>query len=440
MELLKKLMKREQENNPIKVGLVGCGQMGSGMVHITNTMPGMKIKVIADIDINRPRSTLNAINVPPTSICITDKVNKAQDELRKGKFVITQDALLLPQLEDLDAIVEATGNTETGAQVAWNCILHSKHIIMLNVETDVTVGFFLHHKAQKSGCIYTVASGDEPGVCKNLYDFAKSLGFEVVCVGKGKNNPLDFFADPDSCEEEAKRENMNPKMLAAFQNGTKTMVEMAAVSNATGLIPDVPGMHGQKVDIDKLNKVLVPKKDGGILENTGCVDYSTGNVAPGVFLICTSYDERIRKDMKFLSMGDGPYYTLYRPYHLCNIETPISVAEAVLYKETTLVTIGMYAEVITVAKRDLKVGEIIGDIGSADVFHRIYTFKEAKALQGIPMGLATGGKMVKNVSKGELITSDSIALDTSRLVYKLRQMQDALVEDSTLKTAIKKQN
>jgi predicted homoserine dehydrogenase-like protein len=290
--------------------------------------------------------------------------------------------------------------------------------------------------AQKANCVYTVASGDEPGVCKMLYDFSRTLGFEVVCLGKGKNNPLNHYATPDSCRAEAESKNMNPKMLCSFQDGTKTMVEMAAVSNATGLVPDMPGMHGHKVDLDDLVKVLIPKEDGGILSKRGCVDYSTGRVAPGVFAIVATDEPRIITDMKFLSMGSGPYYMLYRPYHLCNIETPIAAAEAVIYRETTVVARTMVSEVVSMAKRDLKAGETIQGIGSADIFHRIYTYEEARARKGIPMGIAPGGEVLKDIPKGEMLTEENFAPDTSSFVYKLRQMQDVMIGEQNTEIKI----
>ncbi len=429
MELLNHLRKREAAGHPIQVGLVGCGQMGSGMVHVVHKMAGMEVKAISDIDLNRPLAVFRELGIPESGICVTNAAGEAEDALRKGQYVATQDALLLPRLESLDALVEATGITEVGAQVAWNSILNRKHVIMLNVETDVTVGVFLHHLAQKTGCVYTAAMGDEPGVCKTLYDFATSLGFEVVCLGKGKNNPIDYYATPDSCRAEAESKGMNPKMLAAFKDGTKTMVELAAMSNATGLVPDVPGTHGAKVDVPDLARVFIPKEDGGILSHRGCVDYSTGKVAPGIFAVVTSDAPRIRVDLKFYSMGNGPYYLLYRPYHLCAIETPISVAEAVIYNESTLVPQGMVSEVVPLAKRDLKAGETVGDIGSADIYSLVYKYQEARARQAIPTGLVTGARVLKDIPKGAMLTQDNVAPDTTRMVYKLRQMQDALLAD-----------
>lgn len=427
MELYDRLLKREAAGQPVRVGLVGCGQMGSGMVHLTNRMAGMDVMAIADVDLNRPRSTFAGIGVPETKICVTNRPGEAEDALRRGHRVVTEDAVLLTQLESLDALVEATGITEVGAQVAWHSVLNKKHVVMLNVETDVTVGLFLHRMAQKTGCVYTVSSGDEPGVCKMLYDFARTLSFEVVCLGKGKNNAIDYYATPESCRAEAESKFMNPKMLAAFKDGSKTMVEMAAICNATGLVPDVPGMHGAKVDVPELHKVLIPKEDGGILNRRGVVEYSTGKVAPGVFAVITSDEPRIRQDMKFYSMGDGPYYLLYRPYHLCSIETPLAIAEAVLYNETTLVPKEPMAEVVAIAKRDLKAGETVSDIGGPEFFNRIYTYPEARAARAIPMGLASGGKVLKDISRDGMFTVDNFAPDTSKLVYKLRQMQDNLL-------------
>ena len=158
---------------------------------------------------------------------------------------------------------------------------------------------------------------------------------------------------------------MNPKMLAAFKDGTKTMVEMAAVSNATGLVPDVAGMHGPKVEVDELVSTFIPEADGGILSQSGCVDYSTGAIAPGVFAVVRSDDTRIRKEMKFITYADGPYYLHFRPYHLCDLETPQSVAEACCLGRSRWPPEEMHSEVVCTAKRDLGPGATLDGIGGA---------------------------------------------------------------------------
>jgi predicted homoserine dehydrogenase-like protein len=199
------------------------------------------------------------------------------------------------------------------------------------------------------------------------------------------------------------------------------------MSNATGLVVDVPGCHGPKVDVPDLNKVLVPKADGGILSQRGCVDYSVGKVAPGVFAVITNGSARVRADLKFYSMGDGPYYTLFRPYHLCAIETPLSVAEAVIYGEAVLFSNRLVSEVVPIAKRNLKTGEKVGDLGSPDIYNLVYPYAEARAKRAVPMGLAVGGKVIKDIAKGAMLTEDNIAPDTTKLVYQLRQLQDSML-------------
>jgi predicted homoserine dehydrogenase-like protein len=220
---------------------------------------------------------------------------------------------------------------------------------------------------------------------------------------------------------------MNPKMLSAFKDGSKTMVEMAAVSNASGLIPDVPGMHGIKVEVPELNRIFVPSEDGGVFEHRGCVDFTTGDVAPAVFAIVTSRDDQVRAGMQFVSMGSGPYYTLLRPYHLCNIETPLALAEAVLYGERTVASTRLASEVIPIAKRDLEPGEVVGEIGEADYLGRIYTYEEAVARRAVPLGITPGGTVTAEVAKGELLTYGNFQPDQDKFVTRLRHLQDSVL-------------
>lgn len=434
MELLKHLQKREEEGSPIRSGLVGCGQMGSGHVHATGQIKGLRTAAIADVDANRPLRTLKEMGIDKSGICITDKPGEAEDAIRAGKVLITADALMLTKLESLDVLVEATGSTEIGAQVAWHSIMNRKHVVMLNVETDVTIGPLLAKTAREVGCVYTVATGDEPGVLKQLHDAARIWGFEVVCLGKGKNNRIDREATPDSCREDAKKTGMNPKMLSAFRDGSKTMIELAAVSNATGMVPDVPGCHGAKADIADLAKVFVPKEDGGILSRRGIVDFSTGNVAPGVFAIVTSNSPRILADMSDLyTLGPGPYYLLYRPFHLPSIELSMAVAEAAVYGEATLSSERLYSELVAVAKRDLKAGEIVGEIGGAEMYGMIYTYEQAQVEKAIPLGLVPGAKVTRDVAKGAILTNENIAPDSSKFVYQLRMVQDSVRNAESVK-------
>jgi len=426
MELVSKLRSRSSDGNPIRVGIVGCGQMGSGLAHTIHNVGGMRVAAIADIDVGRAITTYAEMGHAEADITVVEEAGQAEDAIRAGKVVVTPDALLMPRLDGLEAVVEVTGIPDVGARVAYDAIMNRKPIIMLNVETDITIGVYLDRLARKSGTVYTVASGDEPGVCKMLHEQALLMGFEVVTLGKGKNNVIDLAATAASCAEEAAGKDMNPKMLAAFKDGTKTMVEMAAVSNATGLVPDVPGMHGPMVGVDDLVKAFIPVEDGGLLSRSGVVDYTTGPIAPGVFAIVRSYDTRIRKEMKFITRAEGPYYLQLRPYHLCDLETPQSIAEAVLMGEVTVTAEAMHAEVVCTAKRDIGAGERLDGIGGTHWHGRILTYAAARAQRAVPIGIGANAVARRPISKGSTITEDDVTLDDSTFVYRLRRLQDAL--------------
>jgi predicted homoserine dehydrogenase-like protein len=427
MELITKLRRRASDGNPIRVGIIGCGQMGSGLAHTMHSVTGMAVSAIADIDPQRAIGTFMDLGYQRQDILVNPPRPAAEDAIRKRRPVVTEDTLLMPALDGLEANVEATGVPDIGARVAYDSIMNHKPIIMLNVETDITIGWYLDRLARRMGTVYTVASGDEPGVCKMLYEQALLMGFEVITLGKGKNNTIDLTATADSCHAEALSKDMNPKMLAAFKDGTKTMVEMCAVANATGLLPDVPGMHGPKVELDDLVKVYIPAADGGIMSRTGTVDYSTGAIAPGVFAIVRSHEARIRKEMKFITRADGPYYLHFRPYHLCDLETPQSVAEAVLLGEVTVTAENMNAEVVCVAKRDIMAGETLGGIGGPDWYGRILTYPDALAAAAVPIGIGAGARVLRSIKKGQVIRTDAVQLDESSFVCRLRRLQDSLL-------------
>ncbi len=427
MELVTKLRKRAANGNPIRVGIVGCGQMGSGLAHAIGSIAGMRVAAIADMDPTRGINTFVELGRAKEDVIVTEDAGTAEDAIRAGKAVVTSNAFLMPGLNGLEANVEATGVPDIGARVAYDSIMNKKPVIMLNVETDITIGYYLDQLARKMGSVYTVASGDEPGVCKMLYEQAVLMGFEVVTLGKGKNNVIDRDATPESCRAEALSKDMNPKMLAAFKDGTKTMVEMAAVSNATGLVPDVPGMRGPLVELEDLVKVFIPKEDGGIFSKRGVVDFSTGAIAPGVFAIVRSDEKRIRKEMKFITRADGPYYLHFRPYHLCDLETPQSIAEAVLLGEVTVTAEDMHAEVVCTAKRNIAAGERLGGIGGADWFGTIMTYADARAVKAMPIGIGAGATATRAVAKGTIITENDVRPDETTFVYRLRRLQDSLL-------------
>lgn len=427
LNMNEKLIQREKEGKIIKTGIVGAGQMGRGMVTQMVLMKGIMPAIVSDIDIKNAVNAYHYAGVKDKDIVCANNLEEANIAMKEGKYVATTNSDLISQCELVECAIDATGAPDVGAKVATDAIANGKHVVMLNVETDVVIGPYLKKLADEKGVIYTGSAGDEPGAVMELYCFAKAMGLEVKVMGKGKNNRVDKECTPDTVLEEATRRKMSPKMLCAFKDGTKTMVELTAMSNATGLIPDVIGTHGFASDVKSLNETYKLKKDGGLLNKHGVVEFVNG-IAPGVFVTVATDNEEIAYQMSYHSMGPGPLWTLYRPYHLCNLETPLSVAKAIIDHEATIVPKGnLVSECITVAKRNLKANETIDGIGGYTTYGSIATYEEAKAKRYVPYGLVNAkAVMKKDVKKGDIITYDDIQLDESTLIYKLRKEQEKI--------------
>lgn len=280
----------------VRIGLIGAGQMGTDVVAQTTMMKGVDVVIAADIDLQKAKEAYRIGRVPGEVVEVRTPA-EADSAVSAGNHAVTRDYRVVTDMEQVDVVLEATGVPEVGASAALRAARRGHDIAMMNVETDITVGPILNWYARQKGILYALAAGDEPAACKEIYDFARALGFTIVAAGKGKNNPLDRHATPTdpAIIQEAARRGLNPHMLVEFIDGSKTMIEMAAVSNATGLLPDVRGMHGPHATRDTLNRVFALKEDGGVLEKMGVVDYGVGPIAPGVFVIVRTDHPRLRE-------------------------------------------------------------------------------------------------------------------------------------------------
>lgn len=427
------LRKLEESGKRINVGLVGVGQMGRGIVTQIFNMKGMNIPIIANRTVDRAKEAFKAAGVDCKDILVTNIVSEAENAIKSGKYVVTEDFEVVTKVSPVDVVTEATGVPEIGAHTALKSIYNGKHTVMLNVETDVTVGPLLKRMADSAGVVYTVSAGDEPGAIKELYDFADAVGFKVVAAGKGKNNPLNRDATPDTMRQKAKEKGINPRMLTSFVDATNTMIELTAVSNALGFVPSQRGLIGPRAALKDLPKLFSLKEQGGILDKYGVLDYALG-IAPGVFVIVTSDHPVIKETMAYVSMGEGPNYVLFRPYHLVCIETPLSAARAFLYGEPTIAPVGApVSETVAVAKRDLKAGEHLDGIGGYTVYGVMDTAKNVRREKALPIGLLNDKVILKtDIQKGDTINYDMVKLDEDSIVLQLRRMQDKFFQSETV--------
>ena len=411
MTLYGKLLEREQNGAPIKVGVIGAGQMGYGIVSQISTIPGMIVAGISDINLDAAKRASDAYNASAA-----EKVN----------ILTSTDFKEIVHSPNVEVIVDATGVPEAGAKISLETLIAKKHLVLLNVEIDITVGPLMKKLYDAADLIYTGSDGDVTAATVQMYEFAKSMGMEVLVAGKGKNNALKVSANPDTAQAEADSKGMNSHMLAAFQDGTKTMAEMNLLSNAIGYVPDVVGMHGISADLDGTVEKLNLKENGGVLNSFGVVEYVDG-IAPGIFCIVKGQNEGVQHDLNYLlKKGERDHHILFRPYHLCSLETPLTIARAVLEHDTAIVPLGApISETVAVAKRDIKAGEKIDGIGGYCVRGVLETHADMKKNGNVPIGLVGGTSVAKrDIKDGALLTIDDIELDESTTVYKLRKLQD----------------
>ncbi len=423
----KKLQELSNQGKPIKVAIIGAGKMGKGLVNQMTRIKGMIPSLVVNRNVEKAINSLISAGIGKEDIVVTNSIDKINTAIERGKYVAAEYMDVAAKVNGIQAVVDATGVPETGAKIAVDAIGNNKHIIMLNVEADCVVGPILHKYALDAGVVYTGTAGDEPGAVIELYDFAIGLGFEVLALGKGKNNPINLSVNPDTVYEEAMRKELKPNMLAGFIDGTNTMIELNCVCNATGFVPDIRGCHGIESNIDDLKNHLRLKEEGGVLNSYYTVDYVRG-IAPGVYAIFTTNLEEVHNQLEYLNMGSGPNYVLYRPYHLTSLETPLTIYNACVNNEATIApNCGMVADTITVAKKDLKAGERLDSIGGYTVYGSLERYEIAKREKLVPIGLINDRTVLKrDVKKGEFITYDMIELDKSTLLYKLRQKQEEM--------------
>ncbi|UCD75630.1 MAG: hypothetical protein JSV91_01690 [Phycisphaerales bacterium] len=430
MTLLSRLKKRQDRGEAIRVAMAGAGLIGTGIIRQVRLTPSMRCPLIVSRTIEHAVDAYVKAGVAAGDIVVSDDITELGRAVEEERPAITRRVEALRELAAIDVVVEATGAVEYGAKVALHAIESGKHIVMMNAETDATVGCLLKHKADEAGVVYTNSDGDQPGVLKRLVDHVQCMGFEVVAAVNCKGF-MDAYATPESIRPWAEKQGTSLPMTTAFTDGTKMNIENAVLCNATGLVPEIRGMHGVETSLatalDDCTKVFGRR---------GLVDYTLGgDFGGGVFVIGHGDDpEMVQPYMQYLKMGKGPNYLFFRPYHLCHMETPLSIAEAVLDGEPTIAPLGNpVTEVIAVAKRDLPAGTSLEGIGGRDCYGRIDT--AAAAASFLPVGLAEGAILTRAVSRDEPIPAEAVELERGAVIVRLRREQDRMPSTTSRQAA-----
>ena len=447
MSLYRLLQERESMNKPIRIGIIGVGVFGSAYLSQARVTPGMQVVTIADLDLEKAKKACIGAGWPEEAIDLGDSPSSINTGAAKGKVTVTDRSDYLINA-DLDVIVEATGATEAGTYHAWTALEAGKNVVMVNVETDALLGTMLKKKADEKGLVYAMAYGDQPAVICELIDWARTIGVEIVCAGKGtRYQPEYCYSTPDTVwkyqgysEERVAAGNYNAQMFNSFLDSTKSAIEMCALCNATGLIPQKNGLQFPPVGPEDLPHVLKPKNAGGILDRSGTVEVVASenrdgtpvknHLRWGVYIVFKAITDHMRRFFTmhdFLTDSTGEYAALYRLFHLIGLELGISIASAVLRREATGSADRFIADVASVAKKDLKPGDVLDGEGGYTIFGRLTRADESVLNKYLPMGLSRGGRMIKPVAKDSILTYDDVELDETTLAFKIRKaLEEAL--------------
>ncbi len=420
------LKARAASGRPVQVAMFGAGYMARGITtQIVRYTPGLRLAVICNRTVEKAIGCYTAVGVDPADIREVTSAAALDQAIRDGKYAVTNDPAVAASAGLIDITLEATGHVGYGALATTLSIQHRKPMVSMNAELDATCGPILKAMADEAGVILSGADGDQPVVQINLWRYVKQLGMTPLLCGNIKGLQ-DRYRTPETQAAFAKQWGQTPEMVTSFADGTKISFEQAITANATGMTIAQRGMIGHEFkghvdqmvdmyDIDQLRTL------GGI------VDYVVGAApSPGVYVFAEARDEIQKVYLNYGKLGQGPLYSFHTGWHLTSLEVHNSIARVALLKDVPIEPLGPpVVEVITIAKRPLKAGETIDGIGG----FMTYGVCETAAIQQkdrlLPMGLAEGCRLKRNINKDEAISWDDVVPPTNDLPHQLRAKQDA---------------
>ncbi|MDJ0613742.1 MAG: Gfo/Idh/MocA family oxidoreductase [Rhizobiaceae bacterium] len=438
MSLYSQLLARQVAQNPIRVGVIGAGKFGSMFLSQAIRIPGVHVVGIADLNVEQAKSNLLNVHWEAERFAATS----LDEALRNETTYIGENYSELVSDPAIDIVVEATGNPVVAADHVLAAFANGKHVVSATVELDSFAGLAVAREAQSAGVLYSMAFGDQPAMTCDLVDWARTCGFKVAAAGRGhKWKPEYRFSTPDTIwdhwgvpRDVAKRGRMNPKMFNSFLDGTKPAIESAAIANACGLDAPSNGLSYPLGAIDDIPNLMRPHDIGGALERSGMVEVVNGlkpngtefdhNIRMGVFVVVeaeTDYQKKCLEEYKVKTDDTGRFMCLYKQWHLIGLELGMSVASVALRGEATGVANEFRADVIAVAKRDLKAGEVLDGEGGYTVAGQLRPASTSLDGKMLPLGLTGGLKMLRDVSMDQVLTYDDVVMDESLGAVKLRR-------------------
>jgi predicted homoserine dehydrogenase-like protein len=452
MNLHAKLLQRQADNRPIRIGLIGAGKFGSMYLAQIPRTPGVHLVGIADLSPSAARQNLARVgwNLEQTQAKTLDQA------IQDGSTCITEDWQSVVRHPSIDVIVECTGSPLHAVDHILEAFAHGKHVVNVTVEADAFCGPLLAARAQAAGVVYSMAFGDQPALICDLVDWARTCGFPVVAAGRGhkwlphfcESTPETVWGHYGLTPEQAQRGGLNPKMFNSFLDGSKPSIESTAVSNATGLGVPSNGLLYPPASVEDIPFVTRPISEGGVLERKGMVEVissleTNGRQIPydirmGVWVTVeaeTDYIKNCFEEYNAHTDPSGRYFTLYKRWHLIGLEVGASVASVALRQEPTGVAMNWNADVVATAKRDLRPGELLDGEGGYTVWGKLLPAATSKKMGGLPLGLAHGVKVIRPIAKGQSLCWDDVTMDTTTHAYQIRREMEAFIPTQSSQVA-----
>ncbi|RYC30171.1 flagellar biosynthesis protein FlgA [Lichenibacterium minor] len=443
MSMFAKLKLRAAEGRPARVGLIGAGKFGSMFLSQAWRTPGIHLVGVADLSPARAQDSMRRVGWPDERF----RARSFEDAARMTATFVTDDTAAMIASPFIDIVIDATGSPAAGIRHVLAACEHRKHIVMVNVEADALAGPLLARRAAEAGIVYSMASGDQPALIAELVDWARTIGFDIVCAGKGtKYLPIYHQSTPDTVwghygftEEQVAGGDFNPQMFNSFLDGTKSALEMAAVSNACDLSPPDDGLDFPSCGVDDLPTVLRPVEDGGTLKKRGTVEVVSSierdgrpvfrDLRWGVYVVFDAPTKYVRDCFNQYGLktdDSGRYAAMYKPYHLIGLELGTSVASIATRGEPTGTTKDWRGDVIAVSKRALKAGETLDGEGGFTVFGKVVPAETSLAVGAVPIGLAHGLTLRNAVPAAQPIRWSDVAYDATNTAISFRHEMEAL--------------
>jgi predicted homoserine dehydrogenase-like protein len=391
-----------KRQKPVDVIVVGLGFMGLGFISGVTHIEGMRIVLIIS---RRPQDAIKQLKKKGLKGKLVSTTKEIEKNTNKG-IISVSDNLDLIHEASADAVLEVTGTVSYGVEASLAALKGKKHLITMNPELQATVGTELKKLADEAGVVISDVAGDQPGSLSNLIARAKLMGFNILVAGNMKRF-LNRYATQGEMAAWAKDKGLAVRQTTSFTDGTKQSIEMNLVANYFGLDLLKTGMEGPQVD--EVHGAIIAF-DLEKIPTGGVVDYVIGRTLfPGVFLVATHPDPNQKQYLRYLGLGEGPYYVLFEPYHLCHLEVPSTIFKAVLFNLETINN-GLKPVVRTAsfAKRDLKKGETLDGIGGDLVYGNIEKYE--KAFDLLPVGLSEGAVLKKSIKKDQTIKLSDVIL------------------------------